>query len=74
MHNWHMNVLCKPETKTAKCKSNPNPEVTKGVTYLIAQQRDNGDWAQEGIAGVFNRSGVGLGLWLYFMVMVMGHG
>jgi len=30
--------------------------VRKGVDYLVSQQRDNGDWDQEGIAGVFNRA------------------
>ena len=30
--------------------------VTRGITYLREQQRPNGDWAQEGIAGVFNRA------------------
>lgn len=28
----------------------------RGVAFLAARQRANGDWAQEGIAGVFNRS------------------
>ncbi len=30
--------------------------VRRGVAYLRAKQRDDGDWAQEGIAGVFNRA------------------
>ena len=30
--------------------------VKRGVDYLISQQRPNGDWDQEGIAGVFNRA------------------
>jgi len=30
--------------------------VRRGVAYLISQQLPNGDWKQEGIAGVFNRA------------------
>ena len=30
--------------------------VLRGVAFLQDQQRPNGDWAQEGIAGVFNRA------------------
>lgn len=30
--------------------------VKRGVDYLVSQQRDNGDWDQEGITGVFNRA------------------
>ena len=30
--------------------------VTQGVAYLAAKQRPDGDWPQEGIAGVFNRA------------------
>jgi len=30
--------------------------VSKGVAYLRARQRANGDWPQEGISGVFNRA------------------
>ena len=30
--------------------------VQRGVAYLQQQQRPNGDWEQEGIAGVFNRA------------------
>jgi squalene cyclase len=29
--------------------------IARGVDYLRQQQRPNGDWKQEGIAGVFNR-------------------
>ena len=31
-------------------------EVKRGVEYLMARQLDTGDWPQEGIAGVFNRT------------------
>ena len=30
--------------------------VARGIAYLMLRQEDNGDWAQEGIAGVFNRA------------------
>ena len=30
--------------------------VTRGVEYLEARQLPDGDWPQEGIAGVFNRA------------------
>ena len=30
--------------------------VRRGIAFLTSQQLPNGDWAQEGIAGVFNRS------------------
>ena len=30
--------------------------VQRGIDYLTSQQRPNGDWKQEGIAGVFNRA------------------
>jgi len=30
--------------------------IARGVDYLRQQQRPNGDWKQEGIAGVFNRA------------------
>jgi len=30
--------------------------VKRGIEYLIAEQLPNGDWKQEGIAGVFNRA------------------
>ena len=30
--------------------------VSRGIDYLLAEQLPNGDWAQEGIAGVFNRA------------------
>lgn len=31
-------------------------KVEQGIRFLIKQQQDNGDWAQEGISGVFNNS------------------
>jgi len=31
-------------------------EVRRGVEYLMRRQLDSGDWTQEGISGVFNRS------------------
>lgn len=31
-------------------------EVRRGIDYLTSQQLPNGDWPQEGIAGVFNRA------------------
>ena len=30
--------------------------VRRGIEYLMAEQRENGDWKQEGITGVFNRA------------------
>ena len=30
--------------------------VKRGIDYLTSEQRANGDWKQEGIAGVFNRA------------------
>ena len=30
--------------------------VKRGIAYLMAEQRPNGDWKQDGIAGVFNRA------------------
>jgi len=30
--------------------------VRRGINFLISQQLPNGDWTQEGIAGVFNRA------------------
>ena len=38
----------------AKCKD--KTAIEKGVAYLRQEQRSNGDWKQEGIAGVFNRA------------------
>jgi len=37
-------------------KSTDREAVRKGIEYLKAEQRPNGDWKQEGIAGVFNRA------------------
>ena len=33
-----------------------NDAIRKGIRYLMARQLPSGDWAQEGITGVFNRS------------------
>eukprot|EP00954_Amorphochlora_amoebiformis_P020421 1339295-Amorphochlora_amoeboformis.AAC.1 len=30
--------------------------IEKGIHYLMRRQLDSGDWPQEGISGVFNRS------------------
>ena len=30
--------------------------IERGVKYLMSRQQDDGDWPQEGISGVFNRS------------------
>ena len=30
--------------------------VERGIKYLMDRQQDDGDWPQEGISGVFNRS------------------
>jgi squalene cyclase len=30
--------------------------VRRGIQYLMTEQLPNGDWKQEGIAGVFNRA------------------
>lgn len=30
--------------------------IEKGIAYLIAAQRDSGDWPQQHITGVFNRN------------------
>ena len=38
----------------AGCKD--HEAVERGIAYLKAEQLPNGDWAQEGIAGVFNRA------------------
>jgi squalene cyclase len=37
-------------------KSSDVVAIRRGIEYLRSQQRDNGDWDQEGIAGVFNRA------------------
>ena len=37
-------------------KTSDRDAVARGVAYLVSQQRPNGDWKQEGIAGVFNRA------------------
>ena len=36
--------------------SEDRPAIERGIAYLQQQQRPNGDWEQEGIAGVFNRA------------------
>jgi squalene/oxidosqualene cyclase-like protein len=36
--------------------SDDTAAIRRGVAYLREQQRSNGDWKQEGIAGVFNRA------------------
>ena len=30
--------------------------IDRGIRYLMSKQRPSGDWDQEGITGVFNRS------------------
>ena len=37
-------------------KTSDNQAVARGIAYLKQEQRTNGDWKQEGIAGVFNRA------------------
>jgi len=37
-------------------KTEDTAAVERGIAYLRAEQRGNGDWKQEGIAGVFNRA------------------
>jgi len=37
-------------------KTTDREAVKRGIDYLTSQQRPNGDWKQEGIAGVFNRA------------------
>ena len=37
-------------------KSKDRAAIERGIAYLRAEQRENGDWKQEGIAGVFNRA------------------
>jgi len=37
-------------------KSKEVEAVRRGIEYLTSQQLPNGDWKQEGIAGVFNRA------------------
>jgi squalene cyclase len=37
-------------------KSPDRAAIRRGIDYLLDQQRSNGDWDQEGIAGVFNRA------------------
>jgi len=37
-------------------KTSDHEAVRGGIAYLMAEQRANGDWKQEGIAGVFNRA------------------
>ena len=34
----------------------PAASLQTGVRYLMSRQRPDGDWEQEGITGVFNRS------------------
>ena len=40
----------------AICKCDDVEAISRGVQYLIQRQHPSGDWPQEGIAGVFNRS------------------
>jgi squalene cyclase len=56
----------------AKCKD--DDAIRRGVQYLIKRQLPCGDWPQEGIAGVFNRS-VGITYTAYrniFPIWAMG--
>jgi farnesyl-diphosphate farnesyltransferase len=39
---------------SADCKDTDS--IQRGIEYLMSKQLPNGDWPQEGIAGVFNRS------------------
>ena len=43
--------LCRPAAGCADHEA-----VARGARYLMEQQLPNGDWRQEGIAGVFNRA------------------
>ena len=38
----------------AECKD--HAAIRRGIDYLISRQLEDGDWPQEGIAGVFNRA------------------
>jgi squalene cyclase len=38
-----------------RCVASPGA-MERGVKFLMARQQPNGDWEQEGITGVFNRS------------------
>lgn len=38
------------------CRCPVLPVIEKGVRLLISRQEDNGDWPQENISGVFNKS------------------
>jgi squalene/oxidosqualene cyclase-like protein len=46
---WALLALMAAESKDTKA-------VHKGIQYLMSRQLDSGDWAQEGITGVFNRA------------------